>query len=142
MSESYGFEDGSRCGRMGCAGKIEIHPSDNCSCHISPPCSSCTSPRAFCPECDWQEKDDECFNDYIVNVNHATGTYRTWTLRPLDKTKIDWHSFSHSNSSMIKRGVYPEGTSRSEVLKVVNGTFGGVFKHFGGGTFEFIAYTD
>lgn len=40
-----------------CLGVILIHPSKNCSCHLSPPCSSCTSPRAYCDTCGWDERD-------------------------------------------------------------------------------------
>lgn len=54
-----------------------------------------------------------------------------WEPRPLDATKVDWH-----------KGVYPEGTGIEEVRKLVDGTFGGRFEHFGGGKFKFIAYTD
>lgn len=60
----------------------------------------------------------------------------------LDPTKISWKSKPHSNSSMIKEGIYPEGTSRQEVEKEVAGTFGGRFEHFGDGKFKYIAYTD
>lgn len=81
-------------------------------------------------------------NDHIVNIDKNTGQYRTWTPRPLDATKIDWRNASHSNSSMIKEGVYPEGTTIGEVEKLVKGTFGGRFIQFGGGKFKYIAYTD
>lgn len=62
--------------------------------------------------------------------------------RKLDPTKIDFHELPDTNSSMIKRGVYPEGTSREQVEKVVRGTFGGRFQSFEGGAFTYIAYTD
>ena len=81
-------------------------------------------------------------NDYVVNVNRETGVYRFWTERPLDVAKIDWHAKPHSNATMIKEGVYPEGTTRSEIEKLVRGTFGGRFEQFGGGKFKYIAYTD
>jgi len=57
--EEVGFTEGEKCNREGCDGIIDIHPSENCSCHISPPCYSCTSPRAFCPVCGLEEKYDE-----------------------------------------------------------------------------------
>lgn len=56
--------------------------------------------------------------------------------------KIEFVCKSHSNSSMIKEGTYPEAMSRNEVEEVVKGTFGGRFDHFGGGRFKYIAYTD
>jgi hypothetical protein len=92
--------------------------------------------------CGWEEIDDEVINDYVVNVNHETGVYRSWEPRPLDASKIDWHSLSHSSCSMIKRGVYPEGTTAADVRKLVDGTFGGRFNYFLEGKFEFVAYTD
>lgn len=49
---------------------------------------------------------------------------------------------SHSSSSMIKEGTYPEGMGMEAVRKQVDGTFGGRFEQFGGGRFRFIAYTD
>ena len=62
--------------------------------------------------------------------------------RPLDNTRVDYRNKMHSNSSMIKEGVYPAGMTAEEVRKVVNGTFGGRFEQFGDGKFKFIAYTD
>lgn len=62
--------------------------------------------------------------------------------RTLDPTKIDFHSLPHSGSSMMKKGVYPEGTTRAEVEAKVRGTFGGRFESFGSGKFVYIAYTD
>lgn len=139
---AIGHEEGEVCGRNGCQGVIEFEPHPgNCSCHISPPCSACTSVDLCCPECGWEAR-KEVINDYVVTVNTKSLVYEAWKPRPLDPTKIDWHSKPHSNSSMIKEGVYPEGTSIDEVRTAVNGTFGGRFEHFGGGKFKFIAYTD
>ena len=137
-----GFEEGSRCNRRDCPGTIAISQAENCSCHISPPCGACTTPRAYCDTCGWQEKDDRVFNDFVVNENPKTGVWRTWTPRPLDPTKLDWHSKSHTNSSMIKEGVYPDGMPREEVESRVKGTFGGRFEYFENGRFKYVAYTD
>lgn len=142
MGKPLGYVEGDVCNRRGCSGVIGCHPSENCSCHIAPPCGSCTSPRSYCPKCDWQEKDDTVFNDFVVNVNPSTGVYRTWTPRPLDNTKIDWHSKSHTHFSMIMEGVYPEDATQADVLAKVKGTFGGRFEHFGNGKFKYVAYTD
>lgn len=56
-------------------------------------------------------------------------------VRKLDHTKIDWHSKPHSGSSMVKEGVYPDGTTKAQVEEKVRGTFGG-------GRFRYVAYTD
>lgn len=146
-TKKYGTEEGEVCGRRGCDGVIEIKMPDDgsCSCHISPPCSYCTSSTFACPKCGWVATDDRIFNDYIVNIDPKTGIHRTSTLRPLDPTKIDWYSKTHTRSSMIKEGVCPPGTTRLEVLQTIGpGTFGGRFEYFDetNGKFKYIAYTD
>jgi len=138
---TQGHEEGDVCGRDGCEGVIEFTKSENCSCHISPPCHSCTSVKLHCPDCGW-EAVEEVFNDFVVTRNTKSHVYEAWRPRPLDSSKIDFHNRPHSNASMIKEGVYPEGTTMEEVRKVVDGTFGGRFEHFGAGKFKFIAYTD
>ncbi|MEB0108264.1 hypothetical protein [Pseudomonas sp. MH9.3] len=138
----FGYCEGDTCRRNGCKGVIQMRKAENCSCHISPHCSACTAPRHFCDACEWDEADDEIINDFIVNVDKTTGNYRSWEPRPLDPRTIDYRIKSHTNSSQICEGVYPEGTTREEVQKLVIGTFGGRFEHFGKGKFKYIAYTD
>ena len=138
--EELGFVKGENCNREGCKGIIDEHEKRGCSCHICPPCSSCTEPRGFCPECKWEESEDPIPESNFSEPDNKL--MEAFKLKPLDNTKIDWHSYLHSNSSMIKKGVYPEGTTQEEVRKVVDGTFGGRFKSFGYGKFEFVAYTD
>jgi hypothetical protein len=137
-----GYCEGETCGRSSCKGLVKEHPVENCSCHINPPCSACTAPRGYCEACGWEESEDVIFNDYVVSVNKDTGVFRSWEPRPLDPSKIDWHSNSHTNSSMIKEGVYPLDKTREEVEKVLRGTFGGRFEYFKDGKFKYIAYTD
>lgn len=142
---SKGIEEGDKCNRNGCEGILRLSDRINCSCHISPPCSYCMDREICCPECDWKYSDDyvqEKINGFIVDTNKNTRVHEAWKLRELDKTKIDYHNFSHSNSSRIKRGVYPEGTSIEDVRKEVIGTFGGRFNYFRDGKFEYVAYTD
>lgn len=136
-----GSEEGSVCGRNGCEGVIAYQKSENCSCHISPPCSSCMSVRLHCPECDW-EAEEETLNDYVVTVNTRSHVYEAWRPRPLDPSKLDYHNKPHSNASMIKEGVYPPDMTRAQVEEKVRGTFGGRFEYFSGGKFKYIAYTD
>lgn len=61
---------------------------------------------------------------------------------PLDNTKVSWRAAPHTNSSMIKEGVYPLQLSSAEVEREVRGTFGGRFLQFGDGKFKYVAYTD
>lgn len=138
----FGHIEGETCNRNGCKGFIEEHATEDCSCHISPPCSSCTSDRSYCDTCDWVGAEDRIMNDFVVSVDRKTGVYTSWEPRPLDAAKIDWHSKFHSNSSMIKEGVFPPGATAAEVEKEVRGTFGGRFEYFRDGAFKYIAYTD
>lgn len=98
--------------------------------------------REFCPECGYERKDDYVMNDFIVSPNKQDDTFRSWEPRPLDNTKIDWRSKGHTHFTMIKEGVYPEGTTKEEVEKEVRGTFGGRFEYFDNGKFKYIAQTD
>lgn len=147
---NYGYAEGEACARSGCEGKIVTHPAENCSCHISPPCSACTSPRNFCPECDWEECEDPApeqappTKEELAAYAAHRELWKPRTLADLDRTKIDWINRSHSNSSMIKEGVFPIGTDAAEVRKCVDGTFGGRFEYFDkeNGKFKYIAYTD
>ena len=143
MSE-FGQIEGEVCWRNGCQGVIKESAVEGCSCHIRPPCGQCTEPREYCPECDWRAKDDDgTFNDFSVKyANKSQAIFESWKPRPLDPRKVDWHSKSHTHFSMIKEGVYPDGTTKEEVEKLVRGTFGGGFSHFGNGKFKYIAYTD
>lgn len=147
-----GYCEGDVCGRNGCTGCIQVRPSENCSCHLSAPCSSCTAPRNYCDECGWDEADEpapeikpqtQAEKDYWARWRAEQERIRNL---PLDNTKVSWRSRSHSSCSMIKEGVYPQSENkaadREMVQKEVDGTFGGRFEHFGNGKFKFIAYTD
>lgn len=143
-----GFCEGDTCERDGCTGVIAMHRSENCSCHINPPCGSCTAPRGYCPECDWQEADEpepepapqsQASKDYWAEWAKEQERIRNL---PLDNTKVSWRFIPHTHFSMIKEGVYPESMTRAQVEKEVEGTFGGRFEYFGGGKFKYIAYTD
>lgn len=142
-----GYCEGDTCGRKGCTGVIALEPPENCYCHLSAPCGACSAPRDYCPVCGWHMLDEETtFNDYLVGPVKSNEAWTHYRPRPLDPTKIDWHSKSHTHSSMIKEGVYPqsgdEDADRAAVLAEVEGTFGGRFDHFGNGRFKYVAYTD
>lgn len=139
--DDLGYAEGDVCGRNGCTGIIDSHPSENCSCHISPPCFACTSPRNFCPDCDWEEKDDPLVIMEVTTIYVPTG-FTERRKRVLDPTKIDYRIEGHTNFSQKVIGVYPPGTTSKEVEAVVKGTFGGRFNYFRDGHFEYVAYTD
>lgn len=59
-----GTEEGALCGRQidesekFCLGTIELVIPEDCSCHISPPCSACVEAGLICNECGWRSRDD------------------------------------------------------------------------------------
>lgn len=132
-------EEGDTCGIDGCRGVLAFANVENCSCHISGPCSQCTSNPLRCPECGWTDE-----HEPETRFAHAGGGISTVESKPrmLDNSKIDYRSKIHTASTMLKEGVYPDGASQSEVAAAVRGTFGGRFEQFGGGRFRYIAYTD
>lgn len=131
-------EEGDRCTELKCTGVLDYPAVENCSCHVNPPCSACTSVVLTCPECGWEEEAPD-YKDVPVAPGLSMREYKP---RPLDNTKIDYRAKMHSGSSMIKEGVYPEGVTAKEVAEIVRGTFGGRFETFGNGKFKYIAYTD
>lgn len=144
--DALGTEEGARCWRDGCEGVIEVHAVEGCACHINPPCGACTKPREFCDVCGWEAIEEEraiARRDYAIRIDVADWLVSWSKPRPRDPRKIDWNDKPHSGCSMIKEGVYPEGTTATQVLDAIGrGTFGGRFEHFGGGKFKYIAYTD
>ncbi len=134
----YGyFEEGDICPECQ-DGKFYYPPVEQCSCHISAPCSACVNNQLVCDKCGY-EPEEPPHKDVPV----APGlTMREYKPKPLDNTKIDYRIKTHTAATMILEGVYPEGTTKEEVRIVVDGTFGGRFEHFGNGKFRFIAYTD
>ena len=133
------YEEGDACPEHKCVGVLGFKPVENCSCHIAPPCGGCTNNRLECSECGWKDDAPEDFHDVPVAPGLAVREYRP---KPLDNSRIDYRTKSHSNCSMLVEGVYPAGATRDEVLAVVKGTFGGRFTQFGKGQFTYIAYTD
>lgn len=54
-TESVGLVFGEICNRKGFKGIIDEYDREEaCSCHVNPPCSSCTTNRGYCPECAWE----------------------------------------------------------------------------------------
>ena len=136
-----GYEEGATCNRDGCTGTIGTHPTENCYCHINPPCGNCIKPRNFCPVCDWQEADDPLVIMEVTTIYLPQG-FVDRKKRILNPTKIDYRIEEHSSASQRCIGVYPPGATQKDVEAVVKGTFGGRFEKFENGHFDYIAYTD
>lgn len=136
----YGYlEEGDKCPEKDCKGRLEYPHPKNCSCHISPPCHACPSVVLTCNECGWEDNSED---EKYISTEYEGLFERIIKPQPLDNTKVSYRCEGHTNSSMIKKGVYPEHMSMEDVRKEVDGTFGGRFEYFKDGKFKFIAYTD
>lgn len=148
---------GDVCNRGGCKGIINEYDKDGCcSCHINPPCAYCTTDTAYCPECDWSaedetEKKSPAKTDPYYEAQKAKEQEIYTKMRqeiyakmrhekPIDK--LEWLPIEHTHFTMIKIGVYPDGMTKGDVQKEIDGTFGGRFTKFANNVFEFVAYTD
>lgn len=157
-TEMENFLAGEVCGRNGCDGVISEHDIiGGCSCHINPPCSYCVTPKAYCPKCGWDAKEDnEIYNDAYkpsqedLNKWAAEREHRDNVQKEFDRLyrgndpveKYDERHEFHTHFTMIKYGVYPPSMTKEDVRKRVDGSFGGRFERFCNGRFKFIAYTD
>lgn len=54
-----GHDEGAICNRDGCEGVMRFKTPDDCSCHISPPCTSCVESNLRCDDCGAFHGDDE-----------------------------------------------------------------------------------
>ena len=70
---AHGYAGGEQCNRDGCGGIIDLHPVENCSCHINPPCRACTAPRAFCPVCEWEDAEENDNTTGLLNLPYHEG---------------------------------------------------------------------
>ena len=131
-------EEGDICPKCGDKSGLKYQEPDDCSCHISPPCPSCTDIRLYCEACDWIDESEE-----FQTIEAAPGLgIREYRPRPLDKSKISYRIKPHTSFSQVLEGVYPDGASIEDVKREVKSYFGGRFVHFGGGKFKYIQYTD
>lgn len=159
MSDSHGYLEGEVCGRNGCAGIIEEKEIDGCcSCHISPPCSYCTTAKECCPVCEWDAEEELEAGEHAAWLREQArpeeerrAERRYWELvrikhlaKKFDPKRVNSKILPHTHFTQIVEGWFPSHMSREEVRKEVNGTFGGRFEYFSekSQTFRFIAYTD
>ena len=141
----FGYSEGDVCARDGCQGVIALEQAKDCSCHISAPCWNHENADMHCNDCGWRAADDPLCVREISSISMGGPVpYIETKPRVLDPTKIDWVAKLHTNSSMIKEGVFPIGMPSEDVEKEVRGTFGGRFERFNKetGHFKYIAYTD
>lgn len=158
----YGDEgvcEDDTCGRalnpgFRCRGTMIKVDGEGCRCHINPPCSSCVDAIYYCSQCGFETEPP--YYDPAPLTPAQEAYYRDLWEKQV-KSGADWieymhsrepvtefraRSYSHSNASQRIEGRYPPNMTQAEVLKRVEGTFGGRFTRFGYGFFEYIAATD
>lgn len=155
-----GYCKGEKCNRGDCEGIISEHDKDGgCSCYDNPPCSYCTEPNAYCPECEWSEEEETREYDKIQSDYYEEYNKRPEVIEAKEKAAAEEKLFykmyrgdipvdkyrarhrNHTHFSQIIFGVHPNMTM-DELLKDVKGTFGGRFSKFDKYSFEYIVYTD
>lgn len=147
-----GEEVGKKCNRYledkneYCEGTIyEKYVEGGCSCFSNPPCDYCTTPKERCDECEWdaEEEYNAYWREQFSKPQPPSEHYKVRTVSDLDSTKIDYISQPNNGHYSTKFiGVYPEGTTAEDILKLIRGAFGGRFDRFGHGHFVYIAYND
>lgn len=50
-------DEGEPCSVVGCTGTLELPPTENCSCHIAPPCFACLERKLACSVCEQEPVD-------------------------------------------------------------------------------------
>lgn len=116
-----GVLEGEQCNRNECKGILEEHDSDGgCRCHISPPCSYCTTSREYCPTCEWDSQEEEREEDNKrPKVEYVPPVYKRPTFEDLDSSKIAWIISGGWHSGMKVKGVYPKGTTSEEIIRAL-----------------------
>lgn len=148
-----GFCEDEICGRNGCKGTIiKDTDSECCSCHISAPCSYCHC-EVVCDECGYSSRVEEELRQEVAKPAPTPNWYEEFNKRreefllklndpSVEFETVEFRTESHTHFSMKKIGAYPRGMSRDDLLKQINGTFGGRFERLTENRFSFIAYTD
>ena len=73
--KDLGYFKGEKCNRNGCNGIIDEHEKEGeCTCHINPPCSYCTTQTSYCPKCGWSASEEEY--EYHLNRKQAPFVYK------------------------------------------------------------------
>lgn len=154
MNDDFGYLPGEVCGRLFtnnfqvvCEGIIKQADSDTgCSCHCgNPPCSHCTDSREYCPECDWDGREEQLahsqkmYEEYRARENKP---HTERTFRELDRTKVDYFLEIIDKNKQLYIGVYPEGTTVEQVEVTLNiwQFISGKFLKFRNGEFIYIAH--
>lgn len=133
-------EEGGNC--PSCAKGSMQYMSENCSCHISPPCGSCVDAPLECDSCgEAVEKQtpaaEPCKADYLWKP-------QPFQPRPCGKGMITGYTYDGSSgSTMVFTGTYAGEVTHADLLEFFgSGTFGHRFGNCSNGRFTFTKITD
>lgn len=121
-------QEGDAC-PFGCSGKLSYPKSENCTCHINPPCGSCTEVMLTCPVCGWED-DRQPLKPVPKSVSAEWKKWYRDNSPPWNsdlgdgKRLLDWKYDGRSGSTMVYTGRYEGSVTAKEILD-----------HFGDGTF-------
>jgi hypothetical protein len=118
------IEEGGLCPE-GCGGILHFPDVENCSCHISPPCSAHTSVLLTCRECGWEDEPPKC--DAPAHVD----PFEVWRARARPSHDLggrrvyDYDYDSRSGSTMAYEGRYEGPVTAQDIIDLLgDGTFG------------------
>lgn len=144
------FEEGCKCPE--CHQGIMQYPQvENCSCHINPPCSACTSNLLTCSKCGCEDPEPEPLPQPTkAQINAWERLRNKWEgLRSRGHTftnggriyNVDHRS--DSGSTMEYTGRYEGSVTASQILEYLgDGTFGHIGPTMYNGRFTYTKITD
>lgn len=139
------LEEGDTCSEPGCLGKMHYAPVENCSCHISPPCSACTSNLLTCDECGFgetpivSEVKERMFCPGVTEIYHTRPSIELGN----GKRIFDYDYNSSSGSTMVYKGRYKGDVTPDDIIKALgDGTFGHRGPFLSNGRFTYTKITD
>lgn len=131
--------DCKKCGEI----DIQTERQLPCSCHIAPPCSSCTDAPFVCDKCGEIYECD--LSTYEPSSNYEPIKFpKPRTLKDLDRAKIDWiHTGNGGRSFHDIHGYCPVGTTTNDILihlRVKDRPSMPLFKSFKSGGYFHLSY--
>jgi len=145
MEKSEHLDEGDACPEK-CGGTLHYLKPVNCSCRISPPCSSCTDVKITCNYCGWEE--EYTFESAPESAQKAPST--EWWRRKKGshdfgngKRIFDYDYDSSSGSTMVYTGRYEGDVTAADIIAVIgDGTFGHRGPFMDNGRFTYTKITD
>lgn len=138
------LEEGQNCPECNKA-LMKFHV-ENCSCHISPPCSSCTDAPLMCQGCGYTYEFEREVYKSSKTADYSYMPYgRKSRVADLGDGKklLDFEYDSSSGSTMVYRGKIEGNVTPKDILDYFgSGTFGHRGPSILGNSFTFTKITD